>query len=163
MRVAGDELDEAVVQYIKKEFSLAIGERTAEQIKTQMGSAWPLEDEMTAEIRGRDLISGLPRTIVVTTEQVREAIAEPVAAIVDAVKTTLDKTPPELAADIMEQGIMLTGGGALLMGIDRRIANETGMPINIADEPLYSVVIGSGLALENIDALGAVLSHGLDD
>ncbi len=163
VRVAGDELDEAIVQYIKKEFSLAIGERTAEQIKTQMGSAWPLEDEMTAEIRGRDLISGLPRTIVVTTEQVREAIAEPVAAIVDAVKTTLDKTPPELAADIMEQGIMLTGGGALLMGIDRRIANETGMPINIADEPLYSVVIGSGLALENIDALGAVLSHGLDD
>jgi rod shape-determining protein MreB len=163
VRVAGDELDEAVIQFIKKEFSLAIGERTAEQIKTQMGSAWPLEDEMTAEIRGRDLISGLPRTITVTTEQVREAIAEPVGAIVDAVKTTLDKTPPELAADIMEQGIMLTGGGALLMGIDRRIANETGMPINIADEPLYSVVIGSGLALENIDALGAVLSHGLED
>jgi rod shape-determining protein MreB len=163
VRVAGDELDEAVIQFVKKEFSLAIGERTAEQIKTQMGSAWPLEDEMTAEIRGRDLISGLPRTITVTTEQVRDAIAEPVGAIVDAVKTTLDKTPPELAADIMEQGIMLTGGGALLMGIDRRIAQETGMPINIADEPLYSVVIGSGLALENIDALGAVLSHGLDD
>jgi rod shape-determining protein MreB len=163
VRVAGDELDEAIIQFIKKEFSLAIGERTAEQIKTQMGSAWPLEDEMTAEIRGRDLISGLPRTITVATEQVRDAIAEPVGAIVDAVKTTLDKTPPELAADIMEQGIMLTGGGALLMGIDRRIANETGMPINIADEPLYSVVIGSGLALENIDALGAVLSHGLED
>ena len=129
----------------------------------QMGSAWPLEEEMTAEVRGRDLISGLPRTVSVTTEQVREAIAEPVAAIVDAVKATLDKTPPELAADIMEQGIMLTGGGALLMGLDRRLASETGMPINIADDPLYCVVLGSGLALENIEALGSVLSQGNDD
>jgi len=128
-----------------------------------MGSAWFLEEEMTAEIRGRDLISGLPRTVTMTTEQAREAMAEPVAAIVDAVKTTLDKTPPELAADIMEQGIMLTGGGALIMGLDRRLAHETGMPINIAHEPLLSVVIGSGLALENIDALGSVLSQGNDD
>ena len=163
VRVAGDELDEAVVQFVKKEFSLAIGERTAEQIKIQMGSAWPLEEELTAEIRGRDLVTGLPRTVTVTTEQIREAIAEPVVAIVDAVKATLDKTPPELAADIMEQGIMVTGGGALLMGLDRRLANETGMPINIADDPLHSVVIGSGMALENIEALGSVLSHGLDD
>jgi rod shape-determining protein MreB len=163
VRVAGDELDEAVIQFIKKEFSLAIGERTAEQIKLQMGSAWPLEEELTAEIRGRDLVSGLPRTVTVTTEQIRDAIAEPVGAIVDAVKSTLDKTPPELAADIMEQGIMLTGGGALLMGIDRRIANETGMPITIAKDPLHSVVLGSGLALENIEALGSVLSQGHDD
>ncbi len=163
VRVAGDELDEAIIQFIKKEFSLAIGERTAEQIKIQMGSAWPLEEELTAEVRGRDLVSGLPRTVIVTTEQIREAIAEPVSAIVDAVKSTLDKTPPELAADIMEQGIMITGGGALLMGLDRRLANETGMPINIADDPLNSVVIGSGLALENIEALGSVLSQGSDD
>ena len=111
VRVAGDELDDAVLQYVKKEYSLAIGDRTAEEIKIQMGSAWPMEDELTADIRGRDLVSGLPRTIQLTTEHVREALAEPVNAIIDAVKTTLDKTPPELAADIMEDGIMLTGGG----------------------------------------------------
>ena len=163
VRVAGDELDEAIVQFVKKEFSLAIGERTAEQIKMQMGSAWPLEEELTAEVRGRDLISGLPRTIDLTTEQVRDAVAEPVQSIVDAVKATLDKTPPELAADIMEQGIMLTGGGALLMGLDRRLAAETGMPINVAHDPLNCVVLGSGLALENIEALGSVLSQSGDD
>jgi rod shape-determining protein MreB len=163
VRVAGDELDDAIIQFVKKEFSLAIGERTAEQIKMQMGSAWPLDEELTAEIRGRDLVSGLPRTVTITTEQAREAIAEPVAAIVDAVKTTLDKTPPELAADIMEQGIMITGGGALLMGLDVRLKNETGMPIFIANDPLHSVVLGSGLALENIEALGSVLSQGHDD
>jgi rod shape-determining protein MreB len=163
VRVAGDELDEAIIQFIKKEFSLAIGERTAEQIKIQMASAWPLEDELTAEIRGRDLVSGLPRTVSLASEQAREAIAEPVSAIVDAVKTTLDKTPPELAADIMEQGIMITGGGALLMGLDLRLMHETGMPINVAHDPLNSVVLGSGLALENIEALGSVLSQGHDD
>jgi rod shape-determining protein MreB len=163
VRVAGDELDEAVLQYVKKEFSLAIGDRTAEEIKIHMGSAWPLEDELTADIRGRDLISGLPRTIPLTTEQVREALSEPVSAIVDAVKATLDRTPPELAADIMEQGIMLTGGGALLAGIDRRLSHETGMPIRIAHEPLYSVVIGSGRALENIDAMRGLMSLGGDE
>jgi rod shape-determining protein MreB len=163
IRVAGDELDDAVLQYVKKEFSLAIGDRTAEEIKIQMGSAWPLEEELTADIRGRDLISGLPRTIQVTTEQVREALAEPISAIVDAVKTTLDKTPPELAADIMEDGITITGGGALLGGLDERLAHETGMPIRIADEPLYSVVIGSGRALENIDAMRGLMSLGGED
>ena len=163
VRVAGDELDEAVLQYVKKEFSLAIGDRTAEEIKIHMGSAWPLDDELTADIRGRDLISGLPRTIPLTTEQVREALSEPVSAIVDAVKTTLDRTPPELAADIMEQGIMLTGGGALLAGLDRRLSHETGMPINIARDPLFSVVIGSGRALENIDAMRGLMSLGGDD
>ena len=160
VRVGGDELDDAVLQYVKKEFSLAIGERTAEEIKIQMGSAWPLEEELTADIRGRDLISGLPRTIQVTTEHIREALAEPISAIVDAVKTTLDKTPPELAADIMEDGIMLTGGGALLGGLDERLSHETGMPIKIAAEPLYSVVIGSGRALENIDAMRGLMSLG---
>jgi rod shape-determining protein MreB len=160
VRVAGDELDDAVMQYIKKEFSLAIGERTAEEIKIQMGSAWPMEQELTADIRGRDLISGLPRTMQVTTEHIREALAEPISAIIDAVKTTLDKTPPELAADIMQDGIMLTGGGALLGGLDERLSHETGMPIRVADEPLYSVVIGSGRALENIDALRGLMSLG---
>jgi rod shape-determining protein MreB len=163
VRVGGDELDDAVLQYVKKEFSLAIGDRTAEEIKIQMGSAWPMEQEVTADIRGRDLISGLPRTIQITTEHVREALAEPISAIVDAVKTTLDKTPPELAADIMEDGITLTGGGALLGGIDARLEHETGMPIRIADEPLYSVVIGSGRALENIDAMRGLMSLGGED
>jgi rod shape-determining protein MreB len=163
VRVAGDELDDAVLQYVKKEFSLAIGDRTAEEVKIHMGSAWPLDEELTADIRGRDLISGLPRTIPLTTEQVREALSEPVSAIVDAVKATLDRTPPELAADIMEQGIMLTGGGALLAGLDRRLSHETGMPINIARDPLFSVVIGSGRALENIDAMRGLMSLGGDD
>jgi len=162
LRIAGDELDEALLAYLKKEFSLAVGERTAEEIKIQMGSAWPFEEEMTADIRGRDLISGLPRTISLSTDQVREAIAEPVAAIVDAVRTTLDKTPPGLAADIMHQGITITGGGALLAGIDRRLAHETGMPINIANDPLYSVVIGSGRALENIEMMRGLLSQSDD-
>jgi rod shape-determining protein MreB len=163
VRVAGDELDDAVMQYLKKEFSLAIGDRTAEEVKVHMGSAWPLDNELTADVRGRDMISGLPRTVAITTEQVREALAEPVADIVDAVKTTLDKTPPELAADIMERGITLTGGGALLAGLDMRLAHETGMPINIAHEPLFSVVIGSGRALENIDAMRGLMSLGGDE
>jgi rod shape-determining protein MreB len=163
VRVAGDELDDAILQYVKKEYSLAIGDRTAEEIKIQMGSAWPMEEELTADIRGRDLVSGLPRTIQLTTEHVREALAEPVDAIIDAVKTTLDKTPPELAADIMEDGIMLAGGGALLGGLQKRLSHETGMPIRVAHEPLYSVVIGSGRALENIDAMRGLMSLGGDD
>jgi rod shape-determining protein MreB len=148
---------------VKKEFSLAIGDRTAEEIKIQMGSAWPLEEELTADIRGRDLITGLPRTVALTTEQTREALEEPVSAIVDAVKTTLDRTPPELAADIMQTGITLAGGGALLVGLDQRLAHETGMPINIAPNPLFSVVIGSGRALENIDAMRGLMALGGDE
>jgi rod shape-determining protein MreB len=157
VRIAGDELDEAIIAFIKKEYSLALGERTAEEIKIALGSACPLQDEVSAEIRGRDLISGLPKTIVTTTEEIREAIEEPVAAIVDAVKVTLDKTPPELAADIMEQGIVLTGGGALLHGLDARLAAETGMPIVIADNPLHSVAFGSGQCLEQLGVLSDVL------
>ena len=153
VRVAGDELDDAIVQFVKKEYSLALGERTAEEIKLTLGSAWPLEQELTAEIRGRDLVTGLPKTITITTGEVRKAIDEPTTAIVDAVKATLDKTPPELAADIMEQGIMVTGGGALLTGLDRRLEHETGMPIHVAVNPLQSVAIGSGQALEEFDAL----------
>jgi rod shape-determining protein MreB len=157
IRIGGDELDEAIVAYIKKEYSLALGERTAEEIKIALGSACPLEEELHAEIRGRDLITGLPKTIVTTTEEIRKAIEEPLSAIVDAVKVTLDKTPPELAADIMEQGIVLTGGGALLHGLDRRLQAETGMPIIVAKNPLQSVAIGSGQCLEEFDALKQVL------
>jgi rod shape-determining protein MreB and related proteins len=157
IRIGGDELDEAIISYIKKEYSLALGERTSEEIKIALGSACPLEEELTAEIRGRDLITGLPKTIVTTTQEVRRAIEEPVSAIVDAVKVTLDRTPPELAADIMEQGIVLTGGGALLHGLDARISQETGMPIVVADNPLQSVAIGSGQCLEEFDALKQVL------
>jgi len=157
VRIGGDELDEAIIQFIKKEYSLALGERTSEEIKIALGSACPLEEELHAEIRGRDLITGLPKTIVTTTEEIREAIEEPVSAIVDAVKVTLDKTPPELAADIMEQGIVLTGGGALLHGLDARLVAETGMPIIIAENPLHSVAIGSGQCLEEFEALKQVL------
>ncbi len=156
-RVGGDELDDAIVQFVKKEYSLALGERTSEEVKVQLGSAYPLEAELRAEIRGRDLVTGLPRTIVVGTEDIRAAIEEPVAAICDAVKSTLDKTPPELAADIMERGITLAGGGALLQGIDRRLANETGMPIQLAPEPLYAVAIGSGQVLEEFEQLEGVV------
>ncbi|MGI8492411.1 MAG: rod shape-determining protein [Acidimicrobiales bacterium] len=157
VRIGGDELDEAIIQFIKKEYSLALGERTAEEIKIALGSACPLEEELHAEIRGRDLITGLPKTIVTTTEEIRRALEEPVSAIVDAVKVTLDKTPPELAADIMEQGIVLTGGGALLHGLASRLETETGMPMVVAHNPLHSVVIGSGQCLEEFDVLRDVL------
>ena len=157
VRIGGDELDDSIITFIKKEYSLAIGERTAEEIKMRLASAAPLEEEQMAEIRGRDLVTGLPKTIVVSTVEIRDAIEEPVSAIVDAVKVTLDKTPPELAADIMEKGIVITGGGALLHGLDRRLANETGMPIIIAKNPLFSVVVGSGQCLEEFDVLKSVL------
>jgi rod shape-determining protein MreB len=149
VRIAGDELDEAIIAYVKREYSLALGERTAEEVKIALGSAYPLEEEFYAEIRGRDLVSGLPKTVVVSTVEIREAIEEPVAAIVDAVKVTLDKTPPELAADIMGRGIVLTGGGGMLHGLPQRLHSETGMPIAVADNPLFSVALGSGLCLEN--------------
>jgi rod shape-determining protein MreB len=163
VRVGGDELDDAIIQFIKKEYSLALGERTAEEIKIALGSACQLEEELHAEIRGRDLITGLPKTIVTTTEEIREAIEEPLSSIVDAVKVTLDKTPPELAADIMEQGIVLTGGGALLHGLDARLSAETGMPIVIAKNPLHCVAIGGGLYLEEFATLKDVLDASTRD
>ena len=135
IRVGGDELDEALVAFVKKEFQLALGERTAEEIKIQLGSAYPLEQELRAEIRGRDLVTGLPKTVMISTEQIRQAIEEPVQAIVDAVKVTLDRTPPELSSDLMEQGIVLTGGGALLHGLAARLEFETNMPIIVAERP----------------------------
>ncbi|MDH4145653.1 MAG: rod shape-determining protein [Acidimicrobiia bacterium] len=157
VRVGGDEMDEGIMQYIKKEYNLALGERTSEEVKIALGSAWPMREELQADVRGRDLITGLPKTVAITTTEIREALAEPVVTIVDAVKVTLDKTPPELAADIMEQGITLAGGGALLNGLDRRLAHETGMPIRIAENPLYCVALGSGQSLEEFDALKSVL------
>ncbi len=153
VRIGGDELDQSIINYIKKEYSLALGERTAEEIKITLGSADRLPEEYQAEIRGRDLVSGLPKTIVTTTEEIRDALAEPVSAVVDAVKVTLDKTPPELAADIMEHGITLAGGGALLHGLDTRLEAETGMPILMARNPLHAVAIGSGQYLEAYDSL----------
>jgi rod shape-determining protein MreB len=157
IRVGGDELDNAIISYVKKEYSLMLGERTAEEIKMAIGSAFPMPDEPHAEIRGRDLVSGLPKTIVVSAEEIRKAIEEPVNAIIDAVKTTLDKCPPELSGDIMDRGIVLTGGGALLRGLDERLKHETGMPIHIADNPLHSVAIGSGKCVEDFEALRGVL------
>ncbi|HSJ27793.1 MAG TPA: rod shape-determining protein [Acidimicrobiia bacterium] len=157
IRVGGDELDEAVIDWVKKEHNVLLGERTAEQLKMAVGSAWPQPEEPAAEVRGRDLVTGLPKTILLTAPEIREAIEEPTQAVVDAVKYTLDKTPPELAADIMERGIWLTGGGALLAGLDQRLANETGMPIVTASKPLQSVVIGSGKCLEEFETLHTVL------
>ncbi len=157
IRTAGDDLDAAIISWFKKEYSLMLGERTAEEIKIELGSAFPLPDEPEAEIRGRDLISGLPRTVVVSSAEVRQAIEEPVHAIVDAVRTTLDKTPPELAGDIMDRGLVLTGGGALLRGLDARLRHETGMPVHVADDPLHSVAMGAGRCVEEFEALQQVL------
>ncbi len=159
IRTGGDELDEAIIAYVKKEYSLLLGERTAEEIKIAIGSAFPMVDEaeVGVEVRGRDLVSGLPKTITLNAEEVRTAVEEPVNAIVDAVKNTLDRTPPELAADIMDRGIVLTGGGALLRGLDERLKHETSMPIHVADEPLQSVAIGSGRCVEEFEVLKQVL------
>lgn len=150
IRIAGDEMDEAIIQYIKRMYNLAIGERTAEQLKIDIGSAYPPEHPESMEIRGRDLVSGLPKTITVTSEEVAEALSDTVNSIVEAVKVTLEKCPPELAADIMDRGIVLTGGGALLRNLDKLLARETGMPVLVADHPLDCVAIGTGKALENI-------------
>jgi len=157
LRIAGDEMDEAIVNYIKKEYNLMIGDRTAEQIKMTIGSAYPSASEEKMEIRGRDLVSGLPKNIVITEEEIRGALKEPVNAIVDSIKYTLEKTPPELAADIMDRGIMLTGGGALLKGLDKLIMEETSMPVNIAENPLDCVVLGTGKVLDEIETLKKVL------
>jgi rod shape-determining protein MreB and related proteins len=157
VRVGGDELDESIINHVKKEDSVALGERTAEAIKLAVGSAFPSPDDMIAEIKGRDLVSGLPKTIHITSEEVRKAIEEPVNAIVDAVRDTLDRCPPELAADVMDKGIVLTGGGALLRGLDQRLKHETGMPIHVAENPLSCVAIGSGKCLEEFEVLKRVL------
>jgi rod shape-determining protein MreB len=161
VRVAGDELDNAVIQYAKKEYSILLGDRTAEEIKLAIGSADETDGELHAEVRGRDLVSGLPKIIVLTSTEIRRAMEEPVAQIIDAVRDTLDKCPPELSGDIMDRGIVLTGGGALLRGLDQRLRRETGMPVLVAENPLHSVVLGSGRCVEDFDALQPVLGAGV--
>ncbi len=158
VRVAGDEFDRSIIDYLKKKYNLLIGERTAENIKLEIGSAYPLEEERSMEVKGRNLLNGLPENLTVTSEEVREALAEPLEKVVEAIKITLEKTPPELAADIIDGGIMLTGGGALLRGLDVLVHNETGMPVHVAENPLDCVVQGTGMVLENSDKLYDVLS-----
>ena len=157
VRIGGDELDEAIVQYIKKEYSLMIGERTAEDIKLTIGSAYPKNVDEKMSVRGRDLVSGLPKTLNINSSEILDALKEPINNIVDAIKFTLEKTPPELASDVMEFGIVLTGGGALLNGLDKLIRKETGMPVRIADEPLDCVALGTGKTVEEIETLRRVL------
>ena len=157
VRIAGDEMDEAIVQYIRKHYNLLVGERRAEEIKIKLGSAYPMAGERaTMEVKGRDLIDGIPKTIVVTDEEIREALREPVMAIVDTVRTCLERTPPELAADIVDKGIVLTGGGALLRGLDLLLRQETDLPITVADEPLSCVALGTGKVLDELELLKKV-------
>lgn len=157
VRVGGDKMDEAVAQFIKRKYNLLIGERTAEMIKIQIGTAYPEEEVRTMEIKGRDLVAGTPKVIQINSEEIREALAEPVNAIVEAVKTTLERTPPELAADIVDKGIILAGGGALLRNLDVLLREETSLPITITDDPLSAVVLGSGKALDELDLLKEVM------
>ncbi|MBI4897305.1 MAG: rod shape-determining protein [Actinobacteria bacterium] len=153
IRVGGDELDEAIVNYVKREYKLMIGQQTAEEVKLEIGSAYPMPDEVQAEIRGRDLVSGLPKTIVLTSEEVQRALEEPVGQIIDSIRVTLDQTPPELASDIMDRGIMLAGGGSLLKGFPERLREETQIPTHLAESPLTCVAIGSGRSLEEFEAI----------
>ena len=157
IRVGGDEMSESIVQYARKVHNLMIGEQTSEEIKIRIGSAYPQKDEQAIDMRGRDLLSGLPRTIRVTGTQIREALTEPIAAIVEVVKITLELTPPELAADILDRGILMSGGGSLLRGIDRLLSEELGMPVILTDDPLSSVALGTGKALEELETLKRVL------
>jgi rod shape-determining protein MreB len=157
IRVAGDEMDEAIIQHVKKVFNLLIGERTAEEIKVEIGSAYLQEEEQTYDIRGRDLINGLPKTVSITNTEIYKALSEPVAAILETIKATLEQTPPELSADIMDRGVMMAGGGALLKGLDKLVSEQTGMPVHVAEDPLLAVAYGTGRVLENIDLLRRVL------
>jgi rod shape-determining protein MreB and related proteins len=153
IRVGGDEMDESIMNRLRKEYKLLIGQQTAEEVKLEVGSAWPLPEEVQAEVRGRDMLSGLPKTVVIGSEDVRRALDEPVSQILDAIRGTLDKTPPELAADIMDRGIVLAGGGALLHGLDERLRYETQMPVHLAESPLTCVAVGSGRSLEEFEAI----------
>ncbi len=153
IRIAGNEMDEAIIVYLKKKYNLLIGERTAEQVKMQIGSAYPLDEPVTMEIKGRDLREGIPRTIVVDDQEIREAIEDPVSAIINAVRIALERTPPELSADIIDRGIILTGGGALLQNLDKRIREETQLPVFITEDPLTTVVMGAGKMLDDLELL----------
>jgi rod shape-determining protein MreB and related proteins len=153
VRLAGNEMDDAVTQYVKRKYNLLIGERTAEQIKIEIGSAYPLDEPLTMEIKGRNLIEGIPKTLVIRDEEIREALAECVGTIVNAVRVALERTPPELSADIVDKGIVLTGGGSLLKNLDKRIREETSLPVTLADDPLSSVVLGTGRMLSDFNLL----------
>jgi rod shape-determining protein MreB and related proteins len=153
LRVGGDEMDEAIISHTKREYKLLIGNQTAEEIKLEIGSAFRMREEVQAEVRGRDMLTGLPKTVIISSEEVRHALEEPVSQIVDAIKSTLDKTPPELAADIMDRGIVLAGGGALLTGLDERLRHETQMPVQLAESPLTCVAVGSGRSLELLEVM----------
>jgi rod shape-determining protein MreB len=153
VRVGGDEMDEWIVQYMKRVYNLMIGERTAEEIKITMGSAYPLQEEMSTDVKGRDLVTGLPKTLTISSAEVREALQEPISNIVDAIKVTLERCPPELASDLVDRGMVVTGGGALLRGIDKLIAEQTGLPVHIHDDPLSSVAEGTGVVLGDLDYL----------
>jgi rod shape-determining protein MreB len=153
VRVAGNEMDDAIIQYIKRKYNLLIGERTAEQIKMEIGSAFPLDEEMTMEIKGRDLVEGVPKTLVVSDEEIREALSETVATIVEAVRVALERTPPELSADIMDKGIIIAGGGSMLKNLDRRLREETGLPVTLAEDPLACVALGTGQMLTDFNLL----------
>jgi len=156
VRVAGNEMDEAIMSYLKRKYNLLIGERTAELIKTEIGSAYPLERPVTMEIKGRNLIEGVPKTLTVTDAEIREALSECVSAIINAIRVTLERTPPELSADISDRGIVLTGGGSLVKNLDKRIAEETGLPVSLADDPLACVVLGAGKMLTELKLLRRV-------
>ncbi|MGC3992316.1 MAG: rod shape-determining protein [Chthoniobacteraceae bacterium] len=156
VRVAGDELDEAIVQYMKRAYNLMIGERTAEEIKIKIGSAYPIEKETSMEVKGRDLVAGLPKTLSITSQEVREALLEPISTIVDSVRVTLERCPPELSADLVDRGLVLAGGGALLRGLDKLLTEETGLPVHVAEDPLSAVAEGTGRALQELKFLRQV-------
>ncbi len=156
IRIGGDEMDEAIIEYLKKTYNLMIGERTSEEIKIKIGSAYPQEEEMTLEVKGRDLVAGLPKTVTITSEEIREALQEPLRAILEITKISLERTPPELAADLIEHGIVMAGGGSLLRGLDKLISEETGLPVYIADDPLTAVAQGTGKVLNEIRYLKKV-------
>ncbi len=156
IRIGGDEMDDAIIQHLKKTYNLMIGERTAEEVKIKIGSAYPLDEEMTMEVRGRDLVAGLPKTVTISSEEVREALAEPIAAIVEAVRITLERTPPELSADLIERGMVLAGGGGLLRGLDKLLSEQTGLPVHIAEDPITAVALGTGMVLSEIKYLKKV-------
>ncbi len=163
IRIGGDELDESIVNYLKKTYNLMIGERTSEEIKIKIGSAYPLEEELTMEVRGRDLVAGLPKMVTVTSEEIREAMGEPISQIIESIRITLERTPPELSADLIERGIIMAGGGALLRGFDKLIQEETGLPVHVADDPLTAVALGTGKVLSELHYLKRVaIAHKLE-
>jgi rod shape-determining protein MreB len=156
IRIGGDEMDEAIIEYLKKTYNLMVGERTAEDIKIKIGSAYPLEEELTMEVRGRDLVAGLPKMVTISSEEIREAMADPVSQIIESVRITLERTPPELSADLIERGIVMAGGGSLLKGLDKLIQEETGLPVHVAEDPLTAVALGTGKVLSEIHYLKKV-------